>query len=116
MEEAERRWELKPDEVEQRSQGPYEKCVLCLERIQDGEQAVRLPCHHVFHKDCMLPALRDGTITGCPLDSNPVDLATMDRLPVFVCGQLIGATLNAMKWTRNYSDRAHKEVGEGSQR
>lgn len=86
IEEAERRWEQKLDEIEQRLQGPHEKCILCLEWIRDGEQALFHPCHHVFHKDCILPALRNGTITGYPLDRSPVDPAFFDRLHVLVWG------------------------------
>lgn len=77
LEEAERGYGRKLDEIEQHLRGPHEKRVLCPEWIRRGERAV--PCHHVFHEDCMLPGLRDGAITSCPLDRKPVDPAAINR-------------------------------------
>lgn len=83
---AEQRWERKLNETAKRLKGPHEKCVLCLDAIRHGEQVVRLPCQHAFHKNCMLPRLRNRSITRCPVDRITVEHSAVNRLPVFVWG------------------------------
>ncbi|MFS7899486.1 putative transcription factor C2H2 family [Helianthus anomalus] len=46
-------------------------CVVCLNRLTTGEHVRKLPCHHVFHKECF-----DGWLHhlnfNCPLCRSPV--------------------------------------------
>ncbi|XP_073136015.1 E3 ubiquitin-protein ligase RHA2A [Henckelia pumila] len=46
-------------------------CVVCLDRLGEGEKVRRLACRHVFHKDCL-----DGWLEhlnfNCPLCRDPL--------------------------------------------
>ncbi|XP_076956030.1 E3 ubiquitin-protein ligase RHA2B-like [Bidens hawaiensis] len=46
-------------------------CIVCLNRFNNGEHVRKLPCRHVFHKECV-----DGWIDhrnfNCPLCRSPV--------------------------------------------
>ena len=42
-------------------------CSICLEPMQAGEQAIALPCHHIFHWACLCPWIeRKGAGAECP--------------------------------------------------
>eukprot|EP01126_Amoeba_proteus_P039706 TRINITY_DN4202_c0_g1_i10.p1 TRINITY_DN4202_c0_g1~~TRINITY_DN4202_c0_g1_i10.p1 ORF type:complete len:101 (-),score=16.33 TRINITY_DN4202_c0_g1_i10:631-933(-) len=36
-----------------------EICVVCSEPWKIGEEAVKLPCKHFYHEDCILPWLKE---------------------------------------------------------
>lgn len=59
-------------------------CVIDLETIADGEVVIRLPCMHVFHRDCILPYLQQLGSPCCPIDRTPVDSEELDALPVWM--------------------------------
>eukprot|EP00750_Incisomonas_marina_P031316 INCI797.1.p1 GENE.INCI797.1~~INCI797.1.p1 ORF type:complete len:451 (+),score=59.77 INCI797.1:283-1635(+) len=40
-------------------------CVICMEDWTEGEKAVRLPCNHVFHKECVVHWLKSRN--SCPV-------------------------------------------------
>ncbi|KAJ8753293.1 hypothetical protein K2173_019692 [Erythroxylum novogranatense] len=40
-------------------------CSVCLEDVEAGTQAIRMPCSHVYHEDCIVKWLR--TSHFCPL-------------------------------------------------
>ncbi|XVE56972.1 hypothetical protein DITRI_Ditri04bG0054600 [Diplodiscus trichospermus] len=41
------------------------QCVICLEEILDGLKAIRMPCSHVYHQDCIINWLQKSNV--CPL-------------------------------------------------
>lgn len=42
----------------------HKNCSICLTPFEIGEKAVRIPCKHIFHEDCLVPWLKqNGT---CP--------------------------------------------------
>ncbi|KAI3696241.1 hypothetical protein L1987_79252 [Smallanthus sonchifolius] len=47
------------------------ECVVCLNRLADGEHVRKLPCRHVFHKDCFDGWL-DHLNFNCPLCRLPL--------------------------------------------
>ncbi|CAH1431360.1 unnamed protein product [Lactuca virosa] len=47
------------------------ECVVCLNRLTDGEQVRKLDCHHVFHKECFDGWL-DHLNFNCPLCRSPL--------------------------------------------
>ncbi|KAL8230648.1 hypothetical protein R6Q57_000426 [Mikania cordata] len=47
------------------------ECVVCLNRFADGEQVRKLPCRHVFHKECFERWL-DCLKLRCPLCRSPL--------------------------------------------
>lgn len=60
-----------------------EQCVVCLENINDGDEVVRLPCMHVFQKECLLPYLSRQHNPCCPICRMPVEVNDLDHLPVW---------------------------------
>ncbi|KAI3733911.1 hypothetical protein L6452_13369 [Arctium lappa] len=57
-----------------RSEGPdpaASECVVCLNRLTDGEQVRKLACQHVFHKECFDGWL-DHLNFNCPLCRSPL--------------------------------------------
>lgn len=65
-----------------------EICAVCQEEMWQGDEAVRLPCFHAFHAECILPYLRDHSHPTCPVDRTPIDKDVVDRLPVWYWGEL----------------------------
>lgn len=47
-----------------------EKCSVCLSDLRDGEQAMKLPCFHTFHKDCITEWLVRKA--ECPVCKTPL--------------------------------------------
>ncbi|XP_050226041.1 uncharacterized protein LOC126675443 [Mercurialis annua] len=41
------------------------KCVICLEEMEMGMEAIRMPCSHFYHQDCILQWLHKSHL--CPL-------------------------------------------------
>lgn len=58
-------------------------CVIDLEQIADGDVVVRLPCLHVFHRDCIVPYLQQLDIPICPIDRSIVPVEDLSSLPVW---------------------------------
>lgn len=58
-------------------------CVVDLEPIRVGERAVRLPCLHKFHADCILPYLESMDEPCCPIDRCPIPRDDVPLLPVW---------------------------------
>ncbi len=58
-------------------------CVIDLEPFRSGDVLIRLPCMHVFHRDCILPFLKRTAQPKCPFDRAPVNRAQIDELPVW---------------------------------
>ncbi|XP_024991834.1 E3 ubiquitin-protein ligase RHA2A [Cynara cardunculus var. scolymus] len=57
-----------------RAEGPdpaASECVVCLNRLTDGEQVRKLACQHVFHKECFDGWL-DHLNFNCPLCRSPL--------------------------------------------
>lgn len=50
--------------------GTAPMCVICMEDFAELDEAVRLPCAHLFHKYCAAEWLRRRPV--CPLDLVPV--------------------------------------------
>ncbi len=59
------------------------ECVIDLSNIERGEEVVRLPCMHVFHKDCIMPYLLRENVPLCPIDRSHVPKRNVPFLPVW---------------------------------
>lgn len=46
-------------------------CVICMETFVEGDEIRRLPCLHIFHKDCIDRWL--GRVGSCPVCKHRVD-------------------------------------------
>lgn len=46
------------------------ECPICLEKYQDGDVQLILPCSHIFHEKCALHWLKKKST--CPLDRSKV--------------------------------------------
>lgn len=53
--------------------GGSRECVVCLNRLREGEQVRKLGCQHVFHKECFDGWL-DHMNFNCPLCRSPLVL------------------------------------------
>jgi hypothetical protein len=42
----------------------HDLCLVCQDNYQIGDEALKLPCQHLYHKDCLLPWLK--TRNTCP--------------------------------------------------
>eukprot|EP00171_Calliarthron_tuberculosum_P014172 IDg14172t1 len=71
------RFEQLEDELEKRI------CAIDLEEIKNGDRAVRLPCLHEFHADCMLPYLGQQNAPCCPIDRCAIRKEDLPLLPVW---------------------------------
>ncbi|KAJ6917171.1 hypothetical protein NC652_019525 [Populus alba x Populus x berolinensis] len=40
-------------------------CTVCMEEIDGGSEAIRMPCSHVYHSDCIVKWLQTSHM--CPL-------------------------------------------------
>jgi len=52
-----KRWAVEALQGERVRSGEGEEereCVICLERMVVGEEVIRMPCFHVYHKDCII--------------------------------------------------------------
>lgn len=52
------------------SEDAKESCVICMECFEDGVQAIRLPCSHIFHENCSVQWLMTSHL--CPLCRYPM--------------------------------------------
>lgn len=52
--------------------GSEEKCVICLDRIMVGSEAVRMPCLHNYHEECIVNWLQRSNL--CPLCRFPMPM------------------------------------------
>lgn len=91
--ESEKKWQVELEEIagmldEVEKKGT--QCVIDLSLIQKGELAVRLPCLHVFHADCMMPYLSVNEAPVCPIDRCPVPKSIVPYLPVWPWGEDAG--------------------------
>lgn len=59
------------------------RCVICLEAIRIGDEAIRLPCFHVFHSNCVLPYLRSLDYPHCPTCRTGIPHCDLPNLPVW---------------------------------
>nr|KAF6329273.1 ring finger protein 181 [Pipistrellus kuhlii] len=48
-----------------RGSRPELKCPVCLLEFEEEETAIEMPCHHLFHSNCILPWL--SKTNSCPL-------------------------------------------------
>ncbi|CAK6435270.1 unnamed protein product [Pipistrellus nathusii] len=48
-----------------RDSRPELKCPVCLLEFEEEETAIEMPCHHLFHSNCILPWL--SKTNSCPL-------------------------------------------------
>lgn len=58
-------------------------CVFDFEPFRSGDVLIRLPCLHVFHRDCVVPYLRRSRHPQCPYDRAPVSHCLINNLPVW---------------------------------
>jgi len=54
-----------PWEAPKVAENEAEECSLCLEEFKEGEELLQLPCHHLFHENCIAPWFRRSLT--CPL-------------------------------------------------
>ena len=47
-------------------------CTICLENFREGDILKRLGCLHIFHKDCIVPWLKEKNL--CPIDKHQVNV------------------------------------------
>jgi hypothetical protein len=45
--------------------GPREQCPICFEILDDEQEALQLPCSHLYHFHCILTWFRNNS--SCPL-------------------------------------------------
>ena len=45
-------------------------CCICMEDYQTGDHMITLPCLHVFHRDCIIPWLKN--CASCPIDKSKI--------------------------------------------
>jgi hypothetical protein len=59
--------------IKQRVSGHLnEDCVICSDEFKDDELLIRLPCHHVFHRKCILQAWIDAPYSTASRLRNPI--------------------------------------------
>ncbi|KAI6683030.1 hypothetical protein NL676_028943 [Syzygium grande] len=52
--------------------GSEEKCVICLDRVMVGSEAVQMPCLHNYHEECIVNWLQRSNL--CPLCRFPMPM------------------------------------------
>ena len=57
----------------------FQKNIVCMSSIEDNEKVIEMPCHHLFHEECLLPWLK--TRNTCPVCRH--QLAPQDRFSSF---------------------------------
>lgn len=87
VDDTEKRWNRQLNAIEAQLQAPHHLCVICLEMMRPGDKVVRLPCMCVFHEQCLMPRLRNGSVTRCPIDRSEVPHDTAYLLPISTWGQ-----------------------------
>lgn len=87
VDEAETKLERELNAIEAQLQVPEVMCVICREIIRPCDNSVRLPCMCVFHEQCIMPSLRNGTITCCPLNRVQVPRGIVEAFPVWAWHQ-----------------------------
>ncbi|XP_050226042.1 uncharacterized protein LOC126675444 [Mercurialis annua] len=53
------------------------KCVICLEEMEMGMEAIRMPCSHFYHQDCILQWLHKSHL--CPLCRHKIPAEEQDE-------------------------------------
>ena len=53
-----------------REKNENSSCCICMEDYQTGDHMVTLPCLHVFHRDCIIPWLKN--CATCPIDKSEI--------------------------------------------
>jgi hypothetical protein len=51
------------------STGEEYQCTICMETLHDGDRVSSMPCHHVFHADCLKAWVQRRSL--CPLCKSP---------------------------------------------
>ena len=63
-----RRFTVEEADVQQRANEDF-GCTVCQEQFAAGDSAIEMPCHHVFHVDCLMPWLeRHNSCPTCRLE------------------------------------------------
>lgn len=81
-----RRWDGELDEIAavlDEAERTETRCVIDLSVMEKGQLAVRLPCLHVFHAECMMPYLQSSQSPECPIDRTAVPKHIVPYLPVW---------------------------------
>ncbi|KAF8037260.1 hypothetical protein BT93_B0234 [Corymbia citriodora subsp. variegata] len=52
--------------------GSKEKCVICLDRVMVGSEAIQMPCLHNYHEECIVNWLQRSNL--CPLCRFPMPM------------------------------------------
>lgn len=75
------------------------QCVICQEDFQVGQEALQIPCRHIFHTDCIVPWLKEhNTCPTCRYELEPEESDTKSPFQMF--GQQ----------TPNQNSEEHSEV------
>ncbi|KAE8687758.1 RNF181 protein [Hibiscus syriacus] len=43
----------------------FNQCAVCMDKFEEGTDAKQMPCHHLYHKDCIFPWLE--VHNSCPV-------------------------------------------------
>ena len=47
------------------TQDNTDKCSICYDMYQNSQDIIHLPCKHYYHKDCILPWLKENNTCPC---------------------------------------------------
>ena len=54
-----------------------QQCSICLEEFEEGDDACRLPCFHIYHKDCIDSWVKHSESTKCPMCDHSIIESTV---------------------------------------